>query len=279
MMRSERLQSGAARSASCGQSAEHHERGSSKVVRAMVWVAVSSAVAIGGVFFVTHKHMDVRILKDVVKTTPIVTPPVPYRSFKGTAHDEKSPIQNASISTLPKWVETGILHTTDQLKSAQAKASRLDKDSASLQKEVGALTAENMQLKVRLRQAEHEAENDKLALQESARPAPEPLRRGLPPLILGSSGHDVTPSGGIVALSNFKKAQKPIADAADKQKTPAKGWLTIAVHGTHAVVQTPEGQVALVHVGSSLDGAKITSIDTSKKAVVLNNQQWVYPPK
>lgn len=195
---------------------------------------------------------------------------------------------DASVQQLPKWVELDIVHTTKQLASsqsqleqvrkklalAQASISSLDKGRARLQKTVGNLTAENMQLKVQIRQAERSAADARLALRERAVPAP--VQSGLAAMKATSA----TGPNGIVAL-----ARKVVPPSKGKEVRPpapavtAKGWLTIAVHGTHAVVQTPAGQVALVHVGSRLDGAEITRIDARNKAVVLNHQQWVYPPK
>lgn len=196
--------------------------------------------------------------------------------------------ERASVQQLPKWVELGIVHTTKQLASsqsqleqvrkklasAQASITSLDKGRARLQKTVGNLTAENMQLKVQIRQAEQSAADARLALRERAVPAP--VQSGLAAMKATSA----TGPNGIVAL-----ARKAVPPSKGKEVTPpapavtAKGWLTIAVHGTHAVVQTPAGQVALVHVGSRLDGALITRIDARNKAVVLNHQHWVYPPK
>lgn len=195
---------------------------------------------------------------------------------------------DASVQQLPKWVELGILHTTKQLASsqsqleqvrkklasAQASITSLDKGRARLQKTVGNLTAENMQLKVQIRQEEQAAANAKLALRERAVPAP--VQSGLAAMKATAA----TGPNGIVALA--RKAVPPSKGKKVRVPAPAitaKGWLTIAVHGTHAVVQTPAGQVALVHVGSRLDGALITRIDARNKAVVLNHQQWVYPPK
>lgn len=195
---------------------------------------------------------------------------------------------DASVQQLPKWVELGIVHTTKQLASsqsqleqvrkklasAQASLTSMDKGRARLQKTVGNLTAENMQLKVQIRQAEQSAADARLALRERAVPAP--VQSGLAAMKATSA----TGPNGIVAL-----ARKAVPPSKGKEVTPpapavtAKGWLTIAVHGTHAVVQTPAGQVALVHVGSRLDGALITRIDARNKAVVLNHQHWVYPPK
>ncbi|MDX5935893.1 hypothetical protein [Acidithiobacillus thiooxidans] len=196
--------------------------------------------------------------------------------------------ERASVQQLPKWVELGIVHTTKQLASsqsqleqvrkklasAQASIASLDKGRVRLQKTVGNLTAENMQLKVQIRQAEQSAADARLALRERAVPAP--VQSGLAAMKATSA----TGPNGIVAL-----ARKVVPPSKGKKVTPpapaitAKGWLTIAVHGTHAVVQTPAGQVALVHVGSRLDGALITRIDARNKAVVLNHQHWVYPPK
>lgn len=190
---------------------------------------------------------------------------------------------------LPKWVEMGILHTTRQLQNAQdslaslqASTAKLEQTHLALQKEVGDLTAENMQLKVQLRQAEHTAETERLALQEAQvahTHAPgnvtlPQIHDGHAPMVIQS--RNVTSKNGIVALAN---TPKPIANDGHQDSASAKGWLTIAVHGSNAVLQTPAGQVAMVHVGSQLDGATVTSIDDSNNVVVLNHHQQVFPPK
>lgn len=180
---------------------------------------------------------------------------------------------------LPSWVEAGISKMTGELRSDHGAIKNLQTEIAKLQQSIGTLTAQNMQLKVQLSQATHLAATEKLQLQESQRQI-APVRGGLPPMIerpspVGSVQNNS--NQGIVALSNEPAAHGKSGHA--KPDVPAKGWLTIAVHGGNAVLQTPAGQVAMVHVGSTVDGEKVTGIDTTKGAVILNHHQWVYPPK
>lgn len=208
---------------------------------------------------------------------------------KGVAHSTvHAKGQPSTAQNLPTWVELGVLNITEKLDSAnsqlesarkklasaQASITSLENGRTRLQKTVGNLTAENMQLKAQLRQAEQAAANAKLARLGNSVSRPSP---GNSPTLAATPASG---PNGIVALARKVAASpKGAKGAHPAPAVTAKGWLTIAVHGNHAVVQTPAGQVALVHVGSRLDGAQVTRIDAHNKAVVLNHQQWVYPPK
>lgn len=181
---------------------------------------------------------------------------------------------------LPKWVELGISKMTGQVRSDRHQIAKLQSEIADLKGSIGTLTAQNMHLKVALNQESHLAATEKLQLQERPQQSPT-AHHGLPPMIDRPALPGASQSSGkegIVALSN-EPASKGVKGAHSQPNVTAKGWLTIAVHGENAVVQTPAGQVAMVHVGSSVDGETVTGINSGKGAVILNHHQWVYPPK
>lgn len=215
-------------------------------------------------------------LSDAKMTVPVTHAAVPHHeTIKNKPH------------MLPPWVEAGIRQVTSHLQSvtkslgvAQAETVKLRQDRLELQKQVGILTAGNMQLKAQLHHAEHLVATERLELQarvQTHSALPQVHDAGGSMMAHPSSVPNGTSPGSIIALAN--KSLLKSASVTHPVTSTAKGWLTIAVHGSQAVVQTPAGQVAMVHVGSRLDGAMVTRIDGSRKAVVLNHHQWVYPPK
>lgn len=184
--------------------------------------------------------------------------------------EQKHRLPRGSVVPVPHWVALGVLHLTRQLgrdKSAlKARQSALviaQNREAQNQRIIGQLKGEflglqsqNMRLKVQIQQRSMQPSY-------STRPASSQM----PP--------HARSTDSIVALRG-----KPVPVQKGKSMHPVpQNWMAIAVHGGNAVIQTPAGQVVMVHVGSVVDGEKITAINTQNKSVHIGGRQWVYLPK
>lgn len=185
--------------------------------------------------------------------------------------EQKRRLPGGSAVPVPHWVALGVLHLTRQLGRdesalkarqsalviAQNREAQNQRIIGQLKGEVLGLQSQNMQLKVQIQQRPMQPSY-------STRPASSQM----PP-------HERSITNSIVALRG-----KTVPVQKVKSMHPvAQGWMAIAVHGGNAVIQTPAGQVEMVHVGSVVDGEKITAVNTQNKSVQIGGHQWVYLPK
>ena len=199
------------------------------------------------------------------------------RAGSAVAH----PNPSGNVSLLPEWIERGITQTTKKLeklilenRTMSLNLQSVDASNTRLKQEVANFVLETAQLKAQVRVLSQKLQQEQLRAQVRN------LRR---PMLSHPAGISRAPhrqANSIVALQNLPVSpSRQSAPSNVGKKTTARGWMTIAVHGSQAVLQSPGGQVGVVHVGSVIDGAKVTAIHDSGRSVVLNNHQWVYSPK
>ncbi|WP_141738277.1 hypothetical protein [Acidithiobacillus caldus] len=177
-----------------------------------------------------------------------------------------------TAQAVPHWVAAGIVQLTHQLHretlvakhdqsalvAARSQAAKYQLTIGNLQQQEHTLQTQVLQLRMRMQQIQ---------------------MRSRAPSAVSLPGHSQvarTGQSGIVAL---QAQSTPVPKKARVVPSVARKWLAIAVHDGKAVIQTPSGQVVMVHVGSIVDGTKITAINPQKQSVQISGNRWMYLPK
>lgn len=186
--------------------------------------------------------------------------------------DQKPAAIEKTAQTVPHWVAAGIVQLTHRLRratlaekhdqsalvAARSQATKYQQTIGNLLRKEHALQTQVLQLRMRMQQIQ---------------------MRSRAPSAVSFPGHSQparTGQSGIVALQAQPKLKRKNARVLPSM---AQKWLAIAVHADKAVIQTPTGQVVMVHVGSVVDGARVTAIDPQNKSVQIGGNQWMYLPK
>lgn len=200
------------------------------------------------------------------------------RSTKVQQVPGKVDIQAAPV---PAWVSTGVSRLgTDvrqakiALKADDAEIGQLQAALVDSQHREAALKADVSTEEQRVMRLEHQ----KLQLQVSNRPLP-PRRVILSPAPSGIVALEMAPqekpSVPGKTTENGTETPKVVAKQPADQRpivvsAPAKGWMVVAVHGGKAVLQAPDGHVAMVRVGSRISGHTVVQVNDARKTVLLN---------
>lgn len=196
------------------------------------------------------------------RPAPVIPKPIKINraklDYQRTVKEITSP-----VTMLPQWVQAAIVRDNAALTRARKNSHDLSGHIAQIHKQNQQLTAHVHQLQtsvlddqVRINQLEGQLHT--LALR--SRPAHETAHRL-------SAGAGKT---GLVALQAPQKPDTTVRYHLKPAERPAKGWLVVAVHGDKAVLQTPEGQVAMVKPGQSLAGKTVERIDDNTQTVLLS---------